>query len=619
MFRKTVLHLPSIFTRRVQFLQTIRILGVKKNANITSFKKISHKSHFKEKYEILQKIPDINAYTNRTHTCGELSKNNIGEKVTLCGWVQYLRMSKFLLLRDSYGLTQCIIQNTDINFSNISLESIIKVEGIVSARPPEMINKEMETGDIEVVLNELQILNLVDNLPFSLRNYQKPKEQLRLQHRYIDLRFPEMQNNLRQRSLMLHNMRRFLVEKKGFVEVETPTLFCQTPGGAREFVVPTRHSNLFYSLVQSPQQFKQMLMVGGIDRYFQIARCYRDETTRPDRQPEFTQLDIELSFTSLEGVLLMIEELLYDSFLKPIKKIPFKKITYNEAMENYGTDKPNLAFDLKFQNITEMFSDRSKHDNFGAYALPYTSELGKLTTKSKEAIRAIVKKYNNIKIVLNENLSKDLGEDLIRNIKNLTKAESSILAIGDKDFILPCLGEIRSLIANLLVSKNLLKVDNEFIDPLWVTDFPLFVKGENGQLETCHHPFTAPHPEDLHLLDEQPERVRSLAYDLVINGQEVGGGSIRVHNAEFQEKVFKILNIDSDKLVHFMNALKSGCPPHGGIALGIDRLMALICDAESIRDVIAFPKSHEGKDPLSGAPNTINNEDKKYYHIQTVE
>lgn len=590
---------------------------------ITKYKNITYNSYLVSKKLHDTRLKDVldeencNNYTYRTHTCGELRPEHEGKKVTLCGWVQFSRLSKFLLLRDAYGLIQCVVNNDNINLSNIPLETVVKIQGRVTLRPKDMINLKMLTGEVEVTIDSLEVLNSVESLPFNLRDYQKPKEQLRLQHRYVDLRFPEMQKNLRVRSHMIHNMRRFLIEKHGFVEVETPTLFCRTPGGAREFVVPTHHQGLFYSLVQSPQQFKQMLMSGGVDRYFQVARCYRDETTRPDRQPEFTQLDIELSFTNVDGILTMIEELLYDSFVKSLPKPPFKRMTYKEALSTYGTDKPDLTYDLKFVDIKSVFPDKLKENDFGAYALPYTKEIGKLSTKFKEQIREYVKKYP-CKVILNENLSKQLGEDVCKNILNkIGESNAVIVALGDDENSALCLGEIRQMLASLLKSNNMLEV-KENIEPLWVVEFPLFLKGENG-LETCHHPFTAPHPDDMHLIDSEPLKVRSLAYDLVMNGNEVGGGSVRVHNSSLQEKLLNILNIDPGTLAHFLNALKCGCPPHGGIALGLDRLVSLACNAESIRDVIAFPKSHDGRDPLSGAPNSISEEDKKYYHISTVK
>nr|XP_026485716.1 aspartate--tRNA ligase, mitochondrial [Vanessa tameamea] len=625
MWRRNFMHLlNSIESRTCGYISSVSTSCTRHCFLLNNKQKFHHqwllsakKHETKSKHLNDLDIVDQNTFSYRTHTCGELRSNNVGEKVLLCGWVQFVRLSKFLLIRDSYGQTQCIVNNSDINISDIPLETIVMINGTVAARPKSMYNPEMETGEIEVIIDKIDILNEVDKLPFNLRNYQKPKEQLRLQYRYIDLRFPQMQSNLRQRSLLLHNMRKFLVEKHRFVEVETPTLFCRTPGGAREFIVPTHYSGLFYSLVQSPQQFKQMLMVGGIDRYFQVARCYRDESTRPDRQPEFTQLDIELSFTNLDCIINMIEQLLQETFLEDLPKSPFKRITYKEALENYGSDKPNLTYEWKLNNISHLLEQHSADPNFGAFSLAYSSSLGKLTTKYKETINSLRKKYN-VRIILNENISRDIGQDINNQLKGITGEENdNILALGDKDNACLCLGDIRELLAPLLKSKNLLSW-KDTIEPLWVVDFPLFVEGENG-LQTCHHPFTAPHPEDLHLLDSDPLKVRSLAYDIVFNGNEVGGGSVRIHNAELQKKILNILNIDSNNLLHFINALKSGCPPHGGIALGIDRLMAIACRAESIRDVIAFPKTHEGKDPLSGAPNEVNDEDKKYYYIRSIE
>ncbi|XP_030027911.1 aspartate--tRNA ligase, mitochondrial [Manduca sexta] len=596
------------------------VIIIHNNTNKTCFRRLSRNVDV-SKYKINQKVLQpmkCSSFTYRTHNCGELRPEHEAQKVTLCGWVQYIRLSKFLLLRDGYGLIQCTV-NGDIssNLSGLPLESVVMVEGTVALRPKDMINPNMPTGEVEVVIDKIIVLNESDPVPFNLRDYQKPKEQLRLQHRYIDLRSSEMQHNLRLRSNMLHNMRRFLVEKYNFVEVETPTLFCRTPGGAREFVVPTHHVGLFYSLVQSPQQFKQMLMSGAMDRYFQIARCYRDETTRPDRQPEFTQLDVELSFTNRTGVLTMVEELLYATFPKPLPMLPFKRMTYKEALQQYGSDKPNLTHNLKFINIQHLFVEKQNDPNFCALLLPYPSELGKLPAKYKEQIRELTKKYNT-KIILNENITKAMGIDMADKIKNVGGSTNAmIISLGSDENACFCLGEIREMLAKLLSSKGLLTVEDT-IQPLWVIDFPLFLKGENG-LQTCHHPFTSPHPDDLHLLDTDPLKVRSLAYDIVLNGNEIGGGSIRIHNVELQKKVMKILDIDPESLKHFLNALRFGCPPHGGIALGLDRLVGLACNAESIRDVIAFPKSHGGRDPLSGAPNLISDDEKRYYHLSIEE
>lgn len=606
-YENNVIHSCQI--RRLQLLSKLR------NAQNSCFaSNIDLQENIKKNFTEPSHFCQVNSFTFRSHTCGELRQEHIGQRVTLCGWVQYVRLSKFILLRDSYGLTQCIVDDTNVNFNELPLETIVKIKGKVLARPKNMNNPEMKTGEIEVTIESLEILNNVKNLPFNLRTYQKPKEQLRMQYRYVDLRFPEMQKILRQRSLCLHNMRRYLVEKHNFVEVETPTLFCCTPGGAREFIVPTHYSGLFYSLVQSPQQFKQMLMAGGVDRYFQVARCYRDESTRPDRQPEFTQLDIELSFTNLDGVLNMIENLLQET-IKDIPKLPFKRMSYKDALENYGSDKPNVTYELKLKNISNLFPEIESQ--CGVFALPYPSKVGKLTAKYKEKITSFRKKYNT-KLVLNENICKEFGTDLAQQIKKITSEQNDIIiAVGKKQNASLCLGNIREMLAPLLESKQLLHIKKS-LEPLWIVDFPLFNQGEDG-LESCHHPFTAPHPDDMHLLDKDPASVRSLAYDIVLNGNEIGGGSVRIHNSELQERILKMLNIDSSKLAHFINALKSGCPPHAGIALGIDRLMAIICKAESIRDVIAFPKTHEGKDPLSGAPNTVSDEDKKYYNIKSID
>ncbi|KAJ2947093.1 hypothetical protein O0L34_g16440 [Tuta absoluta] len=578
-------------------------------------KKLQHtKQH---ELDIASSEQNSNSFTYRTHTCGDLRAKNKGEKVIICGWVQWVRFSKFLLLRDAYGLTQCIVGETNIDL-NFPLDTVLKVEGIVRSRPENMINQKMETGEIEVVMDKVEVLNTAEDLPFNVRDYQKAKEQLRLQHRYVDLRFPEMQTILRHRSSMLHNMRRFLVEKHNFVEVETPTLFCRTPGGAREFVVPTHHAGLFYSLVQSPQQFKQMLMAGGVDRYFQIARCYRDESTRPDRQPEFTQLDIELSFTNLDGILSLIEQLLYETYPRTTHKPPFKRMTYKYALENYGTDKPNLSFDFELKNIKHMFPKKKDHPNFHAYVLPFPKQIGKTNAFIEAKIVELAVKYVT-KIILPESIPKKLGTFFLEKLEDVIGRENNgIIALGNtyEDACLT-LGELREMVATILKTKRMLTL-RENVEPLWIVDFPLFVKGKSG-LETCHHPFTAPHPEDVHLLDTEPLKVRSLAYDLVLNGNEVGGGSVRVHDVELQKKLLKMLNIDATSMSHFLNALKSGCPPHAGIALGIDRLVGIACNAESIRDVIAFPKSHDGRDPLSGAPNRISDDDKKYYHIATVE
>ncbi|XP_050527269.1 aspartate--tRNA ligase, mitochondrial isoform X2 [Daktulosphaira vitifoliae] len=472
--------------------------------------------------ELKHNTSKTNLYTFRTHTCGELRSNNVGEYVVLCGWLEYVRLGRFIVLRDGYGSTQLIIPKNDTKLINIikivPLESILSCHGFVHSRPTEQINEDQKTGTIEVVIKKIDVLNIVKTtIPFQIRNFNKANESIRLKHRYVDLRFPDMQYNLRLRSKLLMRMREFLINYRNFVEVETPTLFKKTPGGAQEFIVPTHEIGKCYSLVQSPQQLKQLLMVGAIDRYFQIAKCYRDEATRPDRQPEFTQLDIEMSFTDQNGVIKLIEELLLYIWPKELGEIqiPFPRMSYDDAIKNYGTDKPDIG--------------------------------GKLKGESND-------------------------------IKNTSKNTNPWRFV-------------------------------------WIVDFPLFETSSNGKsIQSVHHPFTQPQEE---ITSSNILKVKGYHYDLVLNGCEVGGGSIRIHDADLQTRVIEsILKIPIHSMSHLIEALKSGCPPHGGIALGVDRLLSILCNTNSIRDVIAFPKTFEGKDLLTGAPSEITDEDKERYYLK---
>ncbi|KAG5676655.1 hypothetical protein PVAND_006473 [Polypedilum vanderplanki] len=595
---------------------------------------------------ISQKIdkPKINMFTYRTHNCGELTEANIGQEVTLCGWLEFQRMSKFFTLRDGYGCTQVIIPDELCNAYNIeqvSYESILKVNGLVLARPIGMRNETMSTGNIEVVMKNFTVLNEAKkNLPIEIRNFNRPKENLRMEYRYLDLRYSDMQRNLRTRSKVLMKMREYLINYCGFVEVETPTLFRRTPGGAQEFVVPTRRPGKFYSLVQSPQQFKQMLMVGAIDRYFQIARCYRDEATRPDRQPEFTQLDIELSFTDRESIMSLVEGILVNCWPESNGTLstPFQKMTFDEVMEKYGSDKPDLRFDMQLQNVTNLLSlneDMAKSfSNFASYALvlkhPQSNVKNNLKRELKELEMNLKAHLVISKIAANSII--DWCDGPLKNLfttvvlkalaanLHLEPNDMLIIAYGKKIDCQTLMGKVRLRLYDDLEERGLVaeraKEENKF---LWVIDFPLFTENdETGILESTHHPFTAPHPDDRNLLADASTRplARSLAYDLVLNGQEIGGGSIRIHEAKLQKYVLdEILKLERQHLSHMIEALQSGAPPHGGIALGIDRLISIICNTNSIRDVIAFPKGVEGKDPLSKAPVEISEEEKKMYHI----
>ncbi|XP_006892743.1 PREDICTED: aspartate--tRNA ligase, mitochondrial-like [Elephantulus edwardii] len=490
-----------------------------------------------------RRIPEFNSFVARTNTCGELCSSHIGQEVTLCGWIQYRRQNIFLVLRDFQGLVQAVIPQDESAASvkkilcEAPVESVVQVSGTVISRPPGQENPKMPTGKIEIQVKTAKLLNSCKKLPFEIKDFVKKTEALRLQYRYLDLRSFQMQYNLRLRSQMVMRMREYLCNLHGFVDIETPTLFKKTPGGAKEFVVPSREPGKFYSLPQSPQQFKQLLMVGGLDRYFQVARCYRDEGSRPDRQPEFTQV---LRYINLSVIDLDLEVL--PVFLK--------------ANQNWNSP------------VAKSIIEEQK----------------------MELIR----------------LLEIHGEEVV------------LLTAGEHKKTCSLLGKLRLECADLLEAKGVVLRDPALFSFLWVVDFPLFLpKEENpGELESAHHPFTAPHPSDIDLLYTEPEKVRSQHYDLVLNGSEIGGGSIRIHDAKLQSYILAtILKEDVKLLSHLLQALDYGAPPHGGIALGLDRLICLVTGAASIRDVIAFPKSFRGHDLMSNAPDYIPPEELKPYHI----
>ncbi|XP_039412020.1 aspartate--tRNA ligase, mitochondrial isoform X2 [Corvus cornix cornix] len=590
--------------------------------------------------------PDFNSFVTRTNTCGELRSAHVGQKVTLYGWVQYQRQGLFLVLRDFQGLTQIIIPQDEAHshvkelLSNAPVESVVRVTGIVSSRPLGQENPKMPTGDIEVKAETAEILNSCKKLPFEIKDFIKKSEALRMQYRYLDLRSFRLQSNLRLRSQMVMRMREYLCNLHGFVDVETPTLFKRTPGGAKEFLVPSREAGKFYSLPQSPQQFKQLLMVGGLDRYFQVARCYRDEGSRPDRQPEFTQIDIEMSFVDRAGIQRLIEGLLQHSWPEERALImtPFPSMTYEEALAEYGTDKPDTRFGMKIMDIGDVLRGSDIHFVQNALSYPHGSIKAicipqgvYLTNKDLESLKESAKSQFNQEIMqiicrpdgrLKSLLTKFLGEkeqsELIRAL-NMQEDDVVLLAAGEHKQVCSALGALRLFSANLLEAAGLALRDPTAFHFLWVVDFPLFLpKAKNPtELESAHHPFTAPHPSDASLLYSDPTKVRSQHYDLVLNGNEVGGGSIRIHSAEQQRFVLeKVLKEDSEVLSHLIEALEFGAPPHGGIALGLDRLISLIVDAPSIRDVIAFPKSFRGRDLMGSAPDYVTPEELEPYHIQ---
>ncbi|KAH1166537.1 hypothetical protein KIL84_015709 [Mauremys mutica] len=564
-----------------------------------------------------KRASDFSSFVARTNTCGELRSAHVGQEVTLCGWIQYQRQGLFLVLRDFQGLTQIIIPQDEAHshvkkvLYDAPVESVVRVTGTVTSRPPGQKNPKSEA--------------------------------LRMQYRYLDLRSFQMQHNLRLRSQMVMKMREYLCNLHGFVDVETPTLFKRTPGGAKEFVVPSREPGKFYCLPQSPQQFKQLLMIGGLDRYFQVARCYRDEGSKPDRQPEFTQIDIEMSFVDQAGIQRLIEGLLQYSWPNERGPIttPFPSMSYAEALAEYGTDKPDTRFGMKIIDISDVFRSveigfvqnavNKPQGTVKAICIPQGArhlqnkdfESLKESAKSQfnqEVLHLILKPDESLKSPLSKFLSEEQQSKLIQALK-VQADDMVLLAAGEHEKVCLVLGNMRLESANLLESRGLVLRDPTAFHFLWVVDFPLFLhKEENpAELESAHHPFTAPHPSDTSLLYSEPAKVRSQHYDLVLNGSEIGGGSIRIHNAEQQRFVLEtVLKEDPKLLSHLLEALKCGAPPHGGIALGLDRLICLVAGAPSIRDVIAFPKSFKGRDLMSNAPDYITPEELEPYHIQVA-
>uniref|UniRef100_A0A671MU63 Aspartate--tRNA ligase, mitochondrial-like n=1 Tax=Sinocyclocheilus anshuiensis TaxID=1608454 RepID=A0A671MU63_9TELE len=570
------------------------------------------------------------SFSLRSHTCGELCSSHVDEEVTLCGWIQYLRQDLFVILRDFSGLVQILIPQDESKselknaFLGLTVESVIMVKGRVRCRPEGQENKKMSTGEIEVCAESMEVLNTCRKLPFEIKEFVKKSEALRMQYRYLDLRSPRMQYNLRLRSQMVMKMREYLCNLHRFVDVETPTLFKRTPGGAKEFVVPSGDPGKFYSLPQSPQQFKQLLMVAGIDRYFQLARCYRDEGSKPDRQPEFTQVDIEISFVDQAGVMSLIEGLVHYSWPEDKGQInvPFPSMTYEEAIRDYGVDKPDTRFGMK---VTADDCSRvcalccqwklnmgrwRKWMIIAAFALCVVQEVSVVPVRADGSLKSPLSR-----------LLSDTAKQQLLQMAQANAGDLIFITAGPRENVRPLLGKLRLQCVELLESYGVPVRDPSVFHFLWVVDFPLFLPKEDNpeMLEAAHHPFTAPVPEDAHLLYTQPRKVRGQHYDLVLNGCEVGGGSIRIHNASQQLYVLDtILKEDPSLLSHLLEALDSGAPPHGGIALGLDRLVSIIVGAPSIRDIIAFPKSFRGHDLMSRAPDFVSEEDLKPYHISVV-
>eukprot|EP00040_Diaphanoeca_grandis_P010606 m.54376 g.54376 ORF g.54376 m.54376 type:complete len:673 (-) comp21902_c0_seq2:492-2510(-) len=596
-------------------------------------------------------IPENNAGIdwNRTHSCGELSTLHEGEEVTLCGWVHMMRdfgeSLSFIALRDGKGLTQAVLSADTLRSQGqkLSMESVICIKGIVSCRPEKEINKNMQTGAIEIKVSELTVLNTAAALPFPLfsQTDKLANETLRQQYRYLDLRRDQLQHNLRTRSTLALLVRDILAHDHGFVEIETPTLFKRTPGGAAEFPVPTQKAGQFYTLVQSPQQFKQLLMVGGLDRYFQFARCYRDEGGRGDRQPEFTQIDLELSFTTRAEIENIIEGLVKAMWKRAVGvdlQTPFTRMTFETAMNLYGVDKPDTRFDMKLHNVTSHVDVNTSSgilrealvEGNAMIGIKVPQATGIFTKGISKKLQEYVKGLNHQGIIQTVVGKDAMWKSPIANqvsdaervaITNQFKAEEGdvlLLAVGAQPRMLDLFGKLRLHCADLVEDSGVQLRDPSIFNFLWVDDFPLFeIDEETGGIASTHHVFTAPVPGDEGLLATDPLRVRGQHMDLVLNGVELGGGSIRNHNADMQSYIIEhVLKEDKQAFEHLIKALTYGAPPHGGLALGFDRLMMVLLGTENLRDVIAFPKSFAGKDLMGDSPCEIADDYLSKYHIE---
>lgn len=589
----------------------------------------------------------------RTNTCNELTSADKGKSVTLIGWVQSVRDHGgiiFVDLRDREGITQVVFHPECPVYRDaqkLKDESVIQIFGTVAMRENDTVNPSLKTGEIEVVADNMIIHNVCETLPFPLDNERADKvnEDLRLQYRYLDLRRPRNLNLLRMRHKAAKALREYL-DSNGFTEVETPILFKSTPEGAREFLVPSRlNPGQFYALNQSPQQYKQMLMVSGIERYYQMAKCFRDEDLRADRQPEFTQVDIEMSFIDREDMYSLIENMLkkvWKDVLGIDIPTPFKRMPYSEAMNRYGVDKPDTRFEMGLTDFTDTFK-QSQFKVFSSVA----NGGGSIKAINAKGLADITQgELKNLEDVAKTLGAKGLAFIKAENgawkspiLKFLSEAEQAELKQklniedGDIVFFAACeweracsiLGRIRLECAKLLQARGKLSIPADQFNFLWVIEFPLMLfDEEQGRYVSAHHPFTSPVEEDIKYLDSDPLRVRGQHYDIVLNGVELGGGSIRIHQPQVQEKVFRdVLKIPEDiiesRFGYMLKAFKYGAPPHGGIALGFDRLVSILTNRQSIRDIIAFPKTQRGQDLMAQSPCPVTEKQLKDLHIAVVD
>ncbi len=585
----------------------------------------------------------------RTHTCGQLTASDVDKEVNLAGWVHRRRDHGGLIfvdLRDRYGLTQIVCDPELASAAHeeaqkLRSEFVVKIKGKVRRRPEGMVNKNISTGEIELEVLELTILNTAITPPFEIDSDKEIGEEARLNYRYLDLRRERMQRNIKMRYEVIREIRQFM-DKESFMEIETPILIKGTPEGSREYMVPSRlYAGKFYVLPQSPQQLKQLLMVSGFDRYFQIARCFRDEDQRGDRQPEFTQLDMEMSFIEEADIMDINEKLMIHLVKKfqphmRIKQEPFPRLTWEEAMNNYGSDKPDLRFDLLLQDVTEVFKNTEfqvfknaaqdpemcikalKVPNAASFS---RKDIDELTEVAKvyhaKGLAYIVCEAGEYKSPIWKFLSETEQKAVVEAV-NLQEGDAVFFTADKFEVACNALGQVRLAVAR---KQNLMNQDLYAF--CWVTDFPMFEVDEVFGFQAAHHPFTSPQLADLELLDTDPAKVKARAYDFVLNGNEVGGGSIRIHDQGLQAKIFKTLGIsDADaekRFGHMLKAFQFGAPPHGGIAWGLDRLVMLFCGEPNIREVIAFPKDQKARDLLLGAPSEMPAEQVAEMNIKTVE
>lgn len=576
----------------------------------------------------------------RTHTCGELRLENVNQKVTLSGWIQKIRnlgAMTFVDLRDRYGITQLVVEESATEeikkqVGELGREYVIQVEGNVVERASK--NNKIPTGDIEILIEKINVLSNSEIPPFTIEDNTDGGDEIRMKYRYLDLRRQAVRKNLELRHRMAHLVRNYLDSYK-FMEVETPVLIKSTPEGARDFVVPSRmNQGQFYALPQSPQTFKQLLMVAGFDRYYQIVKCFRDEDLRADRQPEFTQIDCEMSFVEREDVLNLFEGMIRHLFkeIRGIDLPELPRMSWHDAMEYYGCDKPDIRFGMRFVNLTQLAQTRefavfNTAEYIGGICVPgcaaYTrKQLDELTDFVKRpqvgAKGLVYVKYNEDGSI-KSSVDKFYAVDDLKTWLDACQAKPGDLLLilsGEKKKTLPQLCELRLEMGNRLGLR-----DKDVFKPLWVVDFPLLEWDEETQrFYAMHHPFTSPNLEDVDKMESDPGAVRANAYDMVINGVEVGGGSIRIHNTEMQQRMFKCLGFtpeQAEKQFGFLlNAFKYGAPPHGGIAFGFDRLVSMFAGLDSIRDTIAFPKNNSGRDVMLDSPSEISEEQFKELGIK---